>query len=248
MRVYLSRWVCLDPESNLKRLNEEARRAAGGGAELVVFPESFLHGYARRADPARARALFGELSAAFPAALFAFGSLSEERRNRMTLWLDGREAARYDKVHLFAPNGEPDLWTPGDRYASLSARGLTWGLINCNDLRFPEQARALTIEARCDAFLAVAWWPWRRDHVWRTLLRARAIENAAWTLGCCVAASEVPEERFAGAGNHVFDPLGNPHYPVEDVWYDLPLREPMKPTVDPVEGFVPISRIERFEA
>jgi predicted amidohydrolase len=248
MKVYLSRWVCLDPESNFARLDSEAHAAAGDGAELVVFPESFLHGYTRPADPARARACFAALSAAHPSTLFAFGSLSEERRNRMTLWLNGREAARYDKVHLFAPNGELDLWEPGDRYAALGAKGLTWGLINCNDLRFPEQARALKLEGRCDVLLAVAWWPWRRDHVWRTLLQARAIENAAWVLGCCVAASEVPGERFAGAGNYVFDPHGNPCYPVDDTWYDLPLYEPMKPMVDPVEGFVPINRIERFQA
>ena len=248
MKIYLSRWVCLDPASNLSRMEEEAGRAAAGGAELVVFPESFLHGYARPLDPAAAREVFARVSGVFPSTLFAFGSFSEERRNRMTLWLDGREAARYDKVHLFAPNGELDLWDPGDRYAALSAKGLTWGLVNCNDLRFPEQARALKLEARCDILLAVAWWPWRRDHVWRTLLQARAIENTAWVLGCCVAASEFPGERFAGAGNHVFDPLGNPHYPVDDTWYDLPLHESVKPTVDPVAGFVAIEKIECFKA
>lgn len=248
MKIYLSRWVCLDPESNFARLDDEARRAAEGGARVAVFPESFLHGYTRRVAPDRARARFAALSAAHPSTLFAFGSLSEERRNRMTLWLDGREAARYDKVHLFAPNGEFDLWEPGDRYAAATVQGLTWGLVNCNDLRFPEQTRGLKLEARCDAFLAVAWWPWRRDHVWRTLLQARAIENAAWTLGCCVAASEVPGERFAGAGNHVFDPLGNPHYPVDDTWYDLPLHETLQPIVDPVEAFVRIETIEKFQA
>lgn len=248
MKIYLSRWVCLDPDSNFARLDDEVRRAVAGGAELIVFPESFLHGYTRSVDPARARACFATLSAAHPSTLLTFGSFSEEHRNRMTLWLGGREAARYDKVHLFAPNGELDLWEPGDRYAALSAQGLTWGLLNCNDLRFPEQARALKLEARCDAFLAVAWWPWRRDHVWRTLLQARAIENAAWVLGCCVAASEVPGEQFAGAGNYVFDPLGNPHYPVEDTWYDLPLHDPLHPVVDPVEGFVAVEKIERFQA
>jgi predicted amidohydrolase len=246
MIAYLSRWVCLDPASNLSRLEREARGAAEGGAEVAVFPESFLHGYTRTVVPARAREAFAGISAAFPSTLFAFGSHSEERRNRMTLWMGGREAARYDKVHLFAPNGEFDLWEPGDRYAALDAKGLTWGLINCNDLRFPEQARALKLEARCGGFLAVAWWPWRRDHVWRTLLRARAIENAAWVLGCCVAASEVPEERFAGAGNYVFDPLGDPRHPVEDVWYDLPLEAPSAPLVDPVASHVAVGPVEHF--
>ena len=55
--------------------------------------------------------------------------------------------------------------------------------------------------------IAPAWWPWRRDWVWSTLLRARAIENGVWVVGCCIAGSVFEAEDFAGAGNHVFDPL-----------------------------------------
>lgn len=246
MKVHLARWVCLDVESNLARLEQECSAAAANGADLVVFPESFLHGYTRDAAAPRVRSAFAAISAAWPATAFAFGSFSEARRNRMTVWRDGRERARYDKVHLFAPNGERELWDEGDRYVAARVSGWTIGLLNCNDLRFPEQARALRLRARCDALLAVAWWPWRRDHVWRTLLRARAIENAAWVLGCCVAASEVPEERFAGAGNYVFDPLGDPRHPVEDVWYDLPLEAPSAPLVDPVASHVAVGPVEHF--
>src|SRR5512136_1404615 len=187
MKAYLSRWVCLDFESNLRRTEEEARGAAQGGAELVVFPEACLHGYTGFVDPGRARATFARISREHPRVAFAFGSLTEERRNRMTVWRAGRD---------------------GDRYAAVKLDGWTVGLVNCNDVRFPEQARALRLEARCDALLAVAWWPWRRDHVWSALLRARAIENGVFVIGCSLAASDVPGEIFAGAGNHVFDPHG----------------------------------------
>ena len=93
MRVYLSRWVCLDVESNLRRLDEEAAVAVGAGCELVVFPELFLTGYSRQVDPTRARDAFGRLSAGSPETLFVMGSLSEEARNRVTAWLAGREVA-----------------------------------------------------------------------------------------------------------------------------------------------------------
>jgi len=46
MKTYLSRWVCLGAEENLRRAREEARRAVATGAELVVFPELFLLGQA----------------------------------------------------------------------------------------------------------------------------------------------------------------------------------------------------------
>jgi len=238
--------VCLDVEANFRRLFEEAYGAAAAGAELVVFPESFLHGYRRTVDPQRAREAFAAISGDHPRVAFAFGSFSEERRNRMTLWLAGREVARYDKVHLFTPNGEREIWEEGDRYVAVEVGGWTLGLVNCNDLRFPEQARALRLEAGCDALLAVAWWPWRRDHVWQTLLRARAIENGVWALGCCVAASEYPRERFAGAGNHVFDPLGEPVRTADDCSYLLDRERARELVVDPAAEFRPIATVVRL--
>ena len=166
----------------------------------------------------------------------------------MTIWRDGGEVARYDKVHLFGPNDEPAIWEAGDRYAAVKAGGWTIGLLTCNDVRFPEQARALRLEACCDALLAVAWWPWRRDHVWRTLLRARAIENGLWVIGCCVAASEHPEERFAGAGNYVFDPHGEPVRTGDDRTYVLDRSRVGKLLVDPVESYRAIEEVRVFEA
>jgi predicted amidohydrolase len=247
MDVYLSRWVCLDSESNLRRVAEESRAAALAGAELVVFPEAFLHGYTGTVEPARVRATFAAISQAHPRVTFAFGSFTEERRNRMTIWRGGRETASYDKVHLFGPNDEPAIWDPGDRYVAVRLEGWTLGLVNCNDVRFPEQARALRLEARCDGLLAVAWWPWRRDHVWRTLLRARAIENGVWVIGCCVAAADNPGERFAGAGNHVFDPHGEPVRTSDDRTYVLDPARAGGLLVDPLKTYREINTVKVFE-
>jgi predicted amidohydrolase len=248
VNVYLSRWVCLDVEANLRRVVEESQGAVAAGASMVVFPELFLAGYARILDPAQARAVFANISKTHPEVVFAFGSFSEERRNRMTIWRGGSEVARYDKVHLFVPNDEPRFWEPGDRYAAVRIDGWTVGLLTCNDIRFPEQARALRLSARCDALLAVAWWPWRRDDVWRTLLRARAIENGLWAIGCCVAASEHAEERFAGAGNHVFDPHGEPVRTSDDHTYVLDAARASNLLVDPLETYRNIEEVQVFEA
>ncbi len=247
MRLHLSRWVCLDVDTNLRRAREEAERAVAAGAGLVVFPELFLTGYTRALDPARAREAFRAISAAAPGVLFVFGSISEEGRNRLTAWQAGSEAARYDKVHLFRPNGEHVLWQPGDRYVALRWGGVTIGLLNCNDLRFPEQARALRLQARCGLLLAPAWWPWRRDHVWRTLLRARALENGVFVAGCCVSASVHEGEEFAGAGNHVFDPLGRPVETQDDRGYLLDLETPPALVVDPLQQAVEVERVEVCE-
>lgn len=246
MKVHLARFICMEPVSNLERMETEARGAATSGADLVVFPEGFLHGYRRTQDPAVARARFRAISGDHPDTAFLFGSFTEEWRNRLTFWEGGQEKARYDKVHLFLPNGEDKLWTPGDRYAAVRFRDWTLGFLNCNDLRFPEQARALKLKAGCDALLVPAWWPWRRDHVFRTLLQARAIENGVYTVGCCISASEHPLETFAGAGNHVFDPLGDPVRTLDDHTYIL--EGPGAPglVVNTSATAVDIQRVEVF--
>lgn len=244
MRFHLARWVALDPESNLSRVSVEAEVAEASGADACVYPESFLHGYTRKLDPGRIRAVFREVSERHPRIVFFFGSHSEDGRNRMTVWRGGSEIARYDKVHLFRPNGEFEIWEPGDRYVAVRAGDFLVGLVNCNDLRFPEQARALRLEARVHALVAVAWWPLRRDHVWATLLRARAIENGVWVAGCCVAVSEFPGERFAGASNHVFDPLGDPVPTQDDRTYDLDPKRIGSLVVDPLESHVEVKRVD----
>ena len=56
--------------------------------------------------------------------------------------------------------------------------------MTCYDLRFPELARALTV-AGAEALLVPAAWVAgeRKVEHWRTLLRARAIENTVWVVG-----------------------------------------------------------------
>jgi predicted amidohydrolase len=243
MKVYLSRWVCLGVEDNLRRVRREALEAVATGAELVVFPELFLTGYSRPLEPSRAREVFSKVSAAAADVLLVFGSISEARHNRVTVWLGGRELAAYDKVHLFSPNGEDEMWERGARYVAFEYCGLRVGLMNCNDVRFPEQARALKLEARCDLLVVPAWWPWRRDHIWSTLLQARAAENELWVLGCCIAGS-VDTDEFAGAGNHVFDPAGEPVRTADDRTYELDLENPPPTIVDPAEHVVEIEQVE----
>ncbi len=248
MKIHLSRWTCLGADDNLQRMKVEAQRAATDGAELVVFPELFLTGYSRVVEPARARGAFAEISSGAPETLFVMGSISEDRRNRVTVWLGGAELAAYDKVHLFGPNGEFEMWQPGDCYTAFDWRGLRVGLMNCNDIRFPEQARALKLEARCDLLVVPAWWPWRRDHIWSCLLQARAAENQLWVMGCCIAGSVWPGEDFAGAGNHVFDPSGEPVRTADDRTYELDVENLPPSIVDPLEDFVDVQKVDVIEA
>ncbi|MCD4749575.1 MAG: hypothetical protein K8R59_09380 [Thermoanaerobaculales bacterium] len=235
MKIHLARWVCQEVETNLRRVKEEVCRAAMDGSAIVVLPELCLTGYRREVAPEVAREVFSAASRSFPDLLCVFGSISEDGRNRLTAWTGGEEVARYDKIHLFLPNQEEEMWQAGDLFVALRWRDHTIGFLTCNDVRYPEQARALRLKAGCDLLIVPAWWPWRRDHIWRALLQARAIENAMWVAGCCVAGSAFPKEDFAGAGNYVFDPVGEPVMTVDDHTYRLDFEHPPRSMVDPLE-------------
>jgi omega-amidase len=75
----------------------------------------------------------------------------------------------------------------------------------CYDLRFPELFR-LGLLKGAEAFTVIANWPEARQHHWRTLLIARAIENQAFVLGVNRTGSD-PHLRYRG-GSIAIDPRG----------------------------------------
>ncbi|GMV45610.1 MAG: hydrolase [Pseudomonadota bacterium] len=110
-------------------------------------------------------------------------------RNRCCVYApDGREAAHYDKLHLFAfDNGresydEGRTLLAGAEPVALDCAGWRVGLSICYDLRFPELYRAL-MRPPCDLIVVPSAFTHTtgRAH-WELLLRARAVENQCYVL------------------------------------------------------------------
>ncbi len=204
----------LDPEANRALLDELAPR----DVDLVVFPEAF----ARDFGPAGSDVSDGAEPVTGPfatevarvaadrgATVLAgmFESSEDPGRPWNTLVLRGAAVADYRKVHLYDSFGyrESDRLTAGPVDAvTAPLGGFTLGLMTCYDLRFPEQARAL-VDAGADVLVAPSAWvagERKVDH-WRTLVRARAIENTTYVL-----AAGQPGPRYTGH-SMVVDPLGD---------------------------------------
>ncbi len=129
---------------------------------------------------------------------------------------DGRELARYRKIHLFditAPDGtgyrESALYGAGTALACVDAGGVRWGLTVCYDMRFAEQFAALRAMG-AEAILVPSNFTLQtgKDH-WEVLLRARAIETQCWI--AAAASWGAYEER--GATRQVYG-----HSLVVDPW------------------------------
>ena len=111
---------------------------------------------------------------------------------------------RYDKIHLFKPTLDHKYFSRGKAARTFTLKGgsvrLKAGVIICYDLRFPELIRALALQGIQILFVP-ARWPKARDDAWQTLLKARAIENQIFVVGCNALGSE-------GGYSYAFDPLG----------------------------------------
>lgn len=92
----------------------------------------------------------------------------------------------YDKRRVFGLAGEDRVYTPGQEGKIIDYKGWKINLQICYDLRFPEIVRNQLIEDKpaYDMILYVANWPEKRRQHWKSLLRARAIENQCFVAGC----------------------------------------------------------------
>ncbi len=100
---------------------------------------------------------------------------------------DGREVARYRKIHLFdisTPDGtgyrESAMYGSGSEIVTYAADGVRVGCTICYDVRFPELFLRLRQAGAELIFVPAAFTvPTGKDH-WEVLLRARAIETQCW--------------------------------------------------------------------
>jgi predicted amidohydrolase len=95
----------------------------------------------------------------------------------------GKTIARYRKIHPYSPGKEKDHFVGGEAIELFQCGGgLRVSPFVCYDLRFPEAFRA-AMQRGAQVLIVIANWPSYRVEHWRTLLRARAIENQAYVLG-----------------------------------------------------------------
>jgi predicted amidohydrolase len=208
-----------DKAENLARIGELVAQAASAGARLVLFPEcAMVHQddatvpLRTDAEPldgpfaSRLRELAREHRIAVACGLFEPAPDDRVYNTVLVVDRDGSELAAYRKIHLYDAFAykESRHVSPGDgTVASFRLDGVTFGVMTCYDVRFPELGRLLA-DAGADAILLPAAWvrgPLKEDH-WETLVRARAIENTAYVLACGLTGAQ------SCGSSMVVDPMG----------------------------------------
>ena len=205
-----------DKEANLAML-EKKIKGIESYTEVVVLPEMFSTGFSMRssdfAETMEGPTVQWMRRIATEKKVILVGSLiiKEENNfyNRLIWMLPNGELGFYDKRHLFAYANEDRHYTAGNKRLIASVKGWKINLQICYDLRFPVWARQQA--EPYDVLLYVANWPEKRNHAWKTLLTARAIENQCYTIG--VNRVGVDGNNIAYSGDSlIIGPLGEVLY------------------------------------
>lgn len=205
--------------ANLAAIDELTARAVARGAEVVLFPEyasyfvdpfdDTLRAHAQDVDGDFTRGLreiASRYGAVVVAGLVERGAGDRVRNAVVAVGADGVRAV-YRKLHLYDAFGQRESdWVEAGTPSvpeTFEVGGLRFALMTCYDLRFPEVARVLA-DAGAHVVLTAAEWVRGplKEHHWRTLVHARAIENTLY-----VAGADHPPPLGVGA-SLIVDPQG----------------------------------------
>lgn len=180
--------------------------------DLVVLPEMFTTGFSMNPNElaeeedgptlAWLKAKARELDAAITGSVI----IHEKGKyyNRLFFVLPNGNYQTYNKRHLFTYAGEHHHYTAGSNKLTLDYKGWKICPMVCYDLRFPVWSRNTE---DYDLLIYVANWPERRNHPWKSLLVARAIENQCYTIGLNRVGEDGNGISHSG-DSIVLDPLG----------------------------------------
>jgi omega-amidase len=200
-------------EENKKKITELIKRDLEKKS-LLIFPEMTLTGFTMRpfefsetleGDSFK---FFSKIAEEYKAYIAA--GLIEKKdeayfNSLIVLNPKGEIISTYRKIHPFSYSEEDKNYKRGDAVIISEISGYKVGLSICYDLRFPELYRFYAKE-RVHFIIVIANWPDTRIEHWRTLLKARAIENQCYVAGVN-RVGEDPKLHYPGFSS-VFDPMG----------------------------------------
>jgi omega-amidase len=209
------------PEHNVERAFLLIQKAIAEHAVMLVLPELFITGFdyeciedfsARQRGEVlkRLRSVAREKKVVIVA-----GSIAVQTSGRHTpketfnisyvIDADGRIKGHHEKMHLFPLLAEDVHFAAGARQAVVKT---SYGIVApciCFDIRFPELARRV-MHLGAEVLAVPAEFPHPRLDHWRTLLRARAIENQFFV----VAANRTGKDKTGNYFGHsmIINPYG----------------------------------------
>ena len=184
-------------DANLDMFTQKLSEIEKGSTHLIVLPEMFTTGFSMNAktlaEKEKGKIMQWMALQANNKNAVITGSIifeEDEKYYNRLIWMrpDGT-FEYYNKRHLFSMGNEHLHYTAGTKKLITQLNGWKICPLVCYDLRFPVWSRNHFIKenetaiGEYDLLLYIANWPERRNHPWKTLLLARAIENQCYVAG-----------------------------------------------------------------
>ena len=190
--------------------------------DLLIFPEMTLTGFTMKSNDF-AEELEGESYIFFSSlakekkCAILFGMIEKGKKKNFNTLVhlnnQGKIISTYRKIHPFSYSTEDVFYGKGKNTVVTKVKGIKIGLSICYDLRFPELYRFYAKD-KVHLIVDIANWPDTRVEHWRTLLKARAIENQCYVAGVNRVGND-PKLHYNGFSS-VFDPMGKEIVAVEN--------------------------------
>ena len=187
-----------EPERNKEILAGHIERLLANPVDVLIFPETWNVGFipenvsdlAEEEETSESLAWMKDVAQKHQVNIVG-GSIIMKTEGHLVnrsyiLNRQGEVIFHYDKIHLFSPGKESDYFVGGRNNQVFELDGVPCAVQICYDLRFPELARKLAL-AGAKVLFTPAQWPHQRMEHWRTLNKARAIENQLFVI--CVNGS-----------------------------------------------------------
>ncbi len=201
-------------EENKKKIIELIKRDFIKSS-LLIFPEMTLTGFTMMSEKFNESLkgdsfkFFSDIALKYQT-FVAAGLIENDKGNYFNSLIllnsDGKLISKYRKIHPFSYSTEDNHYQKGEKIKIAEINELKVGLSICYDLRFPELFRFYAKE-RVHLIIVIANWPDTRIEHWRTLLKARAIENQCYIAGVNRVGDD-PKLHYPGFSS-IYDPMGN---------------------------------------
>lgn len=201
-----------NPEKNRTYFQSLFQDIASQNIDLVILPETFTTGFSMNskniAESPKGETVQWMQTCAKEYNFLLTGSLaiSENNKyfNRQYFAFPDGSTQHYDKRHLFRMGGEDEQYTAGKDRIIINYKG--WRILPqiCYDLRFPIWSRNRN---DYDLLLYIANFPQARQHLWQTLLAARAMENQCYVVGCNRIGTDAEGLNYSG-DSQILSPKG----------------------------------------
>ena len=189
MKVTLvqSNLIWENKEANIEVFDQQIQ-SIDGSTDLIILPEMFTTGFSMKPKMWAEKHLgktFQKMQSwakQKQSAILASLIVKEKDKylNRAYFIFPDGHYQFYDKRHLFRMAKEDEHYKAGKERIIIEYKGWRIFPLICYDLRFPIWSRN---NLNYDLLIYIANWPERRSTPWKTLLKARAIENLSYVAG-----------------------------------------------------------------